>query len=214
MLKTTPGTNCSFTGETLLPDLSRRTRSLRYGQAATTAEAFASVASSNSATASHHQISGPEPMLAAAGDADVILFGPTGRYLARFKGHGRTVRALTEIIVDGRRMLASAGDDRSIRIWNLDDGACSVVLTGHLDGVNALCSVTVDGRPLLASGGKDRMVRLWNPSGGSPLLSIPVYYPVLTCLEVSGLLFAGLSAGSPALNLDTRNQDLPNFREA
>jgi hypothetical protein len=34
----------------------------------------------------------------------------------------------------------------------------------------------------------------------------------LACLEVSGLLFAGLTAGSLALNLNTRNQDLPNFR--
>jgi hypothetical protein len=70
----------------------------------------------------------------------------------------------------------------------------------------------VDGQLRLASGGKDRMIRLWNPSGGSPILSIPVYYPVLACLEVSGLLYAGLSAGSLALNLNTRNQDLPNFR--
>lgn len=160
------------------------------------------------------QIAGAEPMLATAGDDDVILWGPTGRYLTRFRGHSRTVRALAEVVVDGKQMLASAGDDRTIRIWNVHNGVCTAVLTGHLDGVNALCSVTVDGRPLLASGGKDRMIRVWNPSGGSPILSIPVYYPVLSCLEVSGLLFAGLSAGSLALNLNTRNQDLPNFRES
>ncbi|MEU7901711.1 trypsin-like peptidase domain-containing protein [Actinoplanes sp. NPDC049118] len=159
------------------------------------------------------QISGVQPMLATAGDNDVIVWGSTGRYLGRLRGHGHTVRALTEITADGRRMLASAGDDRTIRIWDLQSGTCTAVLTGHLDGVNALCPVTVGGRPLLASGGKDRTIRIWEPTGGSPILSIPVHYPVLACLEVSNLLFAGLTAGSVALNLNARHQALPNFWE-
>ena len=166
------------------------------------------------------QLSGAERMLATAGDDDVILWGSTGRYLTRLRGHGRTVRALTEIAADGRWLLASAGDDRTIRIWNTQDGVCTAVLTGHLDGVSALCPVTVGGRPLLASGGRDRTIRLWEPTGGSPILSIPVHYPVLACLEVSGLLFVGvggfqhrprLAAGSLALNLNASHQELPNF---
>jgi hypothetical protein len=79
--------------------------------------------------------------------------------------------------------------------------------------VSALCPVTVGGRSLLASGGRDRTIRLWDPTGGSPILSIPVHYPVLACLEVSGLLFVGLTAGSLALNLNASHQDLPNFWE-
>jgi WD40 repeat protein len=157
------------------------------------------------------QVSGGESTLVTAGDDDVLLWNSGGRYLRRLQGHRNTVRALAEITVDDHPMLASAGDDRTIRIWNLKDGACTAVLTGNLDGVNALCMVTIDGRPLLASGGKDRTIRIWDPTGGSPILSIPVHYPVLACLEVSGLLFAGLTAGSLVLDLNTRDHDLPNF---
>jgi len=157
------------------------------------------------------QVSSIELMLATAGDDDVMLWNSAGRCLRRLPGHQNTIRALAEIAVDGKTMLASAGDDRTIRIWNLEEGICTAVLTGHLDGVNALCMVTVGGRSLLASGGKDRTIRIWDPAGGSPILSIPVHYPVLACLEVAGLLFAGLTAGSLVLDLNTRDHDLPNF---
>ncbi len=159
------------------------------------------------------QIHVPESLLAVAGDDLVMLWSSTGRYLDSLAGHRNTVRALTPITVDGRTLLASAGDDRSIRIWDVHDRTCTAELTGHLDGVNALCPVTVGGHTLLASGGKDRTIRLWKPSGGSPVLSIPVHYPVLTCLEVSGLLFVGLTAGSLVLDLNTRDHDLPDFRD-
>ncbi|PRY33192.1 WD40 repeat protein [Pseudosporangium ferrugineum] len=159
------------------------------------------------------QLDGVGRMLAAAGDENVLLWSPEGRFLAGLNGHSRAVRALTEVVVDGGRRLASAGDDRTIRIWDTRDGACTAVLAGHLDGVSALCPVVVGGRSLLASGGRDRTIRLWDPAGGSPILSIPVHYPVLACLEVSGLLFVGLTAGSLALNLNARHQELPSFWE-
>ncbi len=159
------------------------------------------------------QLPGADRLLATAGDDDVLLWSSTGRYLTTLRGHGDTVRALTAVATDGRWLLASAGDDREIRIWNTRSQICTAVLTGHLDGVSALCPVTVGGRSLLASGGKDRTIRLWEPTGGSPILSIPVHYPVLACLEVSGLLFVGLTAGCLALNLNASHQELPDFRD-
>ena len=86
-------------------------------------------------------------------------------------------------------------------------------LTGHLDGVDAVCPVTVDDRPMLASGSRDRTVRVWDLATRSLALAIPVHHPVLACLEVSGLLFAGLAAGSLALDLNTRRNELAHFQE-
>jgi hypothetical protein len=40
-----------------------------------------------------------------------------------------------------------------------------------------------------------------------------VHYPVLACLEVSGLLVVGLTAGSLALDLNTGGNDLLHFRD-
>ena len=81
-------------------------------------------------------------------------------------GHLRGVRAVCPITVDGRQLLASAGDDRTVRIWDPQTGQHRATLTGHLRGVRAVCPITVDGRQLLASAGDDRTVRIWDPQTG------------------------------------------------
>ena len=45
------------------------------------------------------------------------------------------------------------------------------------------------------------------------MLTIPVHHPVLACLEVSGLLFVGLTAGALALDLNTQRNELAHFQE-
>ena len=60
---------------------------------------------------------------------------------------------------DGR-LLASAGEDRTIHLWDLTTGQPSGVLTGHHDKVSAL-AFSPDGSRL-ASGSLDKTVRLWN----------------------------------------------------
>jgi WD40 repeat protein len=71
-------------------------------------------------------------------------------------------------LADGRVLLASGGDDTTVRLWDPATGtAVGDPLEGHTDSVNAVAAVPLaDGRVLLASGSNDDTVRLWDPATG------------------------------------------------
>jgi WD40 repeat protein/tRNA A-37 threonylcarbamoyl transferase component Bud32 len=63
--------------------------------------------------------------------------------------------------------LASAGDDRTVRVWGATGAAEPLVFRGHTDDVTSV-AYSPDGA-WLASGGRDRTVRVWPTSGvGQP----------------------------------------------
>jgi WD40 repeat protein len=92
--------------------------------------------------------------------------------------HAGPVRDLCLLHTPGGFVLASAGQDGTIRLWELDREAAVSVgsLTGHGGWVWSLCpiEVTDDPAPLLASGGADATVRIWDPikeiQVGTPLI--------------------------------------------
>ena len=85
---------------------------------------------------------------------------------AVLEGHQDGASAVCAVTVDGRDLLASAGHDGTVRIWDPATGEQRAVLQGHQDWVRAVCAVTVDGRDLLASAGHDGTVRIWDPATG------------------------------------------------
>jgi len=60
-------------------------------------------------------------------------------------------------------LLASGGDDGTVRIWDPATGGLHAVLHGHLGTVLSICAFPIAGADLLISGGDDQTVQVWVP---------------------------------------------------
>ncbi|KAM7269343.1 hypothetical protein ACFE04_024840 [Oxalis oulophora] len=85
--------------------------------------------------------------------------------VASLEKHKSSVNALT-LNEDGS-VLFSGACDRSILVWEREDSANHMVVTGALRGHKSaiLCLVYVNGHDLLISGSADRTVRIWQRGG-------------------------------------------------
>ena len=95
-------------------------------------------------------------------DKTLCLFDAhTYQLMAQFPGHDGRISAVT-FSLDSRRV-ASCGSDQTVRVWQIDGGACQV-LRGHTEYVFAV-AFHPDGTRL-ASAGRDRAVWLWDLARG------------------------------------------------
>lgn len=77
--------------------------------------------------------------------------------------------ALTAL-ADGRRVLASGGDDGTAHVWNTHDGEIVRSVLGHSEWVLSVAlTVLTGGAVLLATGGKDGLASIWGAKTGTAL---------------------------------------------
>ena len=93
--------------------------------------------------------------------------GSRRRFLRRLRP--RSVDTLTvSTTLDGRVILASGGEDGTIRRWDAETGTLvGEPLTGHTGAVRALTAWTGPDGSILASGGEDGTIRRWDAETGT-----------------------------------------------
>ena len=90
---------------------------------------------------------------------------PALRVMTTRNGGNFFLHALPD--VNGRTLLASYGHDRTIRIWDPENGHLEQEITGHRGMTSTVCALPgVNGRTLLASNGDDDVIRIWDPETG------------------------------------------------
>lgn len=79
----------------------------------------------------------------------------------------------------------SGSRDATLRIWNIESGACLNVLVGHMAAVRC---VQYDGK-LVVSGAYDYSVKVWNPDKGECLHTLQGHTNRVYSLQVRNKLY-------------------------
>ncbi len=100
---------------------------------------------------------------------------------SRLRGHTGTVLAVA--FSPDETLLATAGADRTIKLWDLMRGQEVLTLRGHTDSVSAL-AFSPDGKRLVSTSA-DKTVRLWETNSGKELLTLTGHTLAVNCVAFS-----------------------------
>lgn len=110
-------------------------------------------------------------------------------------GHASDI--LTIAFSPNGRLLATAGTDQTIRLWDPETGRDLKILRGHMGAVHAL-TFSPDGK-LLASGSADTSVRIWDIGSGQEVRAVTSNFGAVRAVAFSGdgrILATGGNDGS------------------
>ncbi|MBL7255680.1 WD40 repeat domain-containing protein [Paractinoplanes lichenicola] len=83
------------------------------------------------------------------------------------EGHSLAVHDVCAIVVDGRSLLASGGEDGTVRLWDPITNQTVRSFACHDDCIRSLSAVTAGGVTLLATASHDGTIGLWDPRSGT-----------------------------------------------
>lgn len=99
-------------------------------------------------------------IIASAGqDQNIIFWDRNGKIIKILKGHQGAITKISFSPDDGK-MLASASDDDTIKLWDYPTGHLLKTITGHSANVRGI-NFSPDSKTLV-SGSADRTIKLWN----------------------------------------------------
>ena len=138
-------------------------------------------------------LSDNKSIVSAGGDKLVRVWTPAAVRI--FAGHQGPV--LSVAVHPGGGQLFTASADKSIKVFDVNNGNVLRTLAGHSGAVKAV-ALTKDGNKVV-SGSDDKSFRVWNAADGKPLLTIPNLAASVDSVAAAGnntMAAAGLANGA------------------
>ncbi|MEU4541224.1 serine/threonine-protein kinase [Streptosporangium sp. NPDC023825] len=117
------------------------------------------------------------------------------------RGHRDDLQSVAIARVDGRSVIVSGANDRTVRLWDLTTRRPLATLTGHTNWVRSVAVTELDGRTIAVSGGDDGTVRRWDLATRKPVgrpfdAAVPVFSLALATLDGEPVVATGGRDGS------------------